>query len=188
MRTLTKTASTIAAISMALGMGSVQAALWNFTLSGEVIYADAPNDYNLSGGSTVTVAGTFDDSVLTGGGNGTVSFATGNPYGNTFTVTAGDIVFTPNEVFSGTPQLTLSAMNIDFASTGFLFYGTDTTSGATFNSYFSYFDGDDINLGYVSGDWLSFSATQVVVPVPAAVWLFGSGLLGLVGIARRKTA
>lgn len=26
----------------------------------------------------------------------------------------------------------------------------------------------------------------VVVPVPAAVWLFGSGLLGLVGVARRK--
>jgi len=25
-----------------------------------------------------------------------------------------------------------------------------------------------------------------VIPVPAAVWLFGSGLLGLVGIARRK--
>ena len=27
-----------------------------------------------------------------------------------------------------------------------------------------------------------------VVPVPAAVWLFGSGLLGLIGIARRKHA
>lgn len=27
-----------------------------------------------------------------------------------------------------------------------------------------------------------------VVPVPAAVWLFGSGLLGLIGIARRKAA
>ena len=26
------------------------------------------------------------------------------------------------------------------------------------------------------------------VPVPAAVWLFGSGLLGLVGVARRKKA
>ena len=26
------------------------------------------------------------------------------------------------------------------------------------------------------------------VPVPAAVWLFGSGLLGLIGIARRKSA
>jgi hypothetical protein len=29
---------------------------------------------------------------------------------------------------------------------------------------------------------------QAVVPVPAAVWLFGSGLLGLAGIARRKKA
>ena len=27
-----------------------------------------------------------------------------------------------------------------------------------------------------------------VVPVPAAVWLFGSGLLGLIGMARRKKA
>lgn len=27
-----------------------------------------------------------------------------------------------------------------------------------------------------------------VVPVPAAVWLFGSGLLGLVGVARRRTS
>lgn len=30
------------------------------------------------------------------------------------------------------------------------------------------------------------SAFGAVVPVPAAVWLFGSGLLGLIGIARRK--
>ena len=29
---------------------------------------------------------------------------------------------------------------------------------------------------------------QTVVPVPAAVWLFGSGLIGLIGVARRKTA
>ena len=27
-----------------------------------------------------------------------------------------------------------------------------------------------------------------VVPIPAAVWLFGSGLLGLIGVARRKRA
>jgi len=34
---------------------------------------------------------------------------------------------------------------------------------------------------------LTIDYTATVVPVPAAVWLFGSGLLGLVGIARRKT-
>ena len=37
---------------------------------------------------------------------------------------------------------------------------------------------------------MSFNTTQLVpaavVPAPAAAWLFGSGLLGLVGIARRK--
>ena len=32
------------------------------------------------------------------------------------------------------------------------------------------------------------ATTVSAVPVPAAVWLFGSGLLGLVGVARRKKA
>lgn len=34
---------------------------------------------------------------------------------------------------------------------------------------------------------LSMTAAPAPVPVPPAVWLFGSGLLGLVGIARRKS-
>ena len=42
------------------------------------------------------------------------------------------------------------------------------------------------------GSWiLAYDADKILltaVPVPAAVWLFGSGLLGLVGIARRKKA
>jgi hypothetical protein len=32
----------------------------------------------------------------------------------------------------------------------------------------------------------SFLLTPTVVPLPAAAWLFGSGLLGLAGMARRK--
>jgi hypothetical protein len=35
---------------------------------------------------------------------------------------------------------------------------------------------------------MGFTAEASVVPVPAAAWLFGSGLLGLVGIARRRRA
>lgn len=33
----------------------------------------------------------------------------------------------------------------------------------------------------------SFSLAPAAVPVPAAVWMFGSGLLGLLGVARRKS-
>ncbi len=32
------------------------------------------------------------------------------------------------------------------------------------------------------------NATVQVVPVPAAIWLFGSGLIGLLGLSKRKTA
>ncbi|MDH5648111.1 MAG: VPLPA-CTERM sorting domain-containing protein [Gammaproteobacteria bacterium] len=36
------------------------------------------------------------------------------------------------------------------------------------------------------GQTAAFSGTLSAVPLPAAVWLFGSGLLGLVGVAARK--
>ena len=32
-----------------------------------------------------------------------------------------------------------------------------------------------------------FSIGVTAIPVPAAAWLFGSGLVGLIGLARRKT-
>ena len=54
-------------------------------------------------------------------------------------------------------------------------------------------DGDNssfVGRGWLSGpgsanDWL---VTATVVPVPAAVWLFGSGLAGLFALRRRKLA
>jgi len=44
------------------------------------------------------------------------------------------------------------------------------------------------SLGDVYFSMFGDVVTVEVVPVPAAVWLFGSGLLGLVGMARRKKA
>lgn len=35
---------------------------------------------------------------------------------------------------------------------------------------------------------LNLTLTPTAVPIPGAVWLFGSGLLGLIGMARRKAA
>lgn len=49
------------------------------------------------------------------------------------------------------------------------------------------FPGFNVNFDIGSGN--SLTVTQVsAVPVPAAVWLFGSGLIGLAGLARRKKA
>ena len=50
-------------------------------------------------------------------------------------------------------------------------------------------DGDGVNgLGMIDGPFGGFNANfnLRVVPVPAAVWLFGSGLMGFVTLARRK--
>lgn len=41
----------------------------------------------------------------------------------------------------------------------------------------SHGDGNNINIGEIAVS---------AIPIPAAAWLFGSGLLGLIGIARRK--
>lgn len=45
---------------------------------------------------------------------------------------------------------------------------------------------DAVNFQNVSGSECAFDMSSTAVPVPAAVWLFGSGLLGLIGISRRK--
>ncbi len=40
----------------------------------------------------------------------------------------------------------------------------------------------------LDGDSLTYGAAPAVVPVPAAVWLFGSALFGMAGIKRRQVA
>ncbi len=44
----------------------------------------------------------------------------------------------------------------------------------------------DLNDESWAMDNLNISVAPAPVPVPAAAWLFGSGLLGLIGVARRK--
>ena len=45
-----------------------------------------------------------------------------------------------------------------------------------------------INPDFLNGQMTVVADPSGVVPVPAAAWLFGSGLLGLAGMARRKKA
>ena len=46
----------------------------------------------------------------------------------------------------------------------------------------------DAPLELTASNWMANNAPLSAVPIPSAVWLFGSGLIGLVGVARRKKA
>ena len=70
----------------------------------------------------------------------------------------------------------------------FLGYHADSGWAVTSSpdSYLITFDGFNGPESPIDGSTLAIDVQ--VVPVPAAAWLFGSGLIGLVGIARRKCA
>jgi hypothetical protein len=68
-------------------------------------------------------------------------------------------------------------------------------SGTEFDSnvawVFNFNDGFWNAVGGKDGNlysWAVHAGNVSAIPVPAAVWLFGSGLLGLIGISRRKKA
>jgi hypothetical protein len=83
----------------------------------------------------------------------------------------------------GSFTLELTSMEVNTQNaTLLLLTGTGTLEGAGF-------DPTPATLSWTGngpGSLYSWSATVSAVPVPAAVWLFGSGLLGLIGMARRK--
>lgn len=70
---------------------------------------------------------------------------------------------------TGTSQINFVDPNDPYPAITF----TDTFIGTAF-------DANQVSMG--------FNYSISAIPLPPALWLFGSGLLGLVGIARRKKA
>lgn len=64
------------------------------------------------------------------------------------------------------------------------FGDTDYALTSTPDTYLIVFDGQDSQQGQISGNTLAVDLAPI--PVPAAAWLFGSGIVGLIGVARRK--
>ena len=64
--------------------------------------------------------------------------------------------------------------------------GTELNSGRA--RYFRFGHGDQFATEKFDGllAWAVQSGDVSAVPIPGAVWLFGSGLIGLLGLARRK--
>ena len=78
---------------------------------------------------------------------------------------------------TGDPALTLNGQNLAFCPICQALTGTLVSVGNV-GAAWGAFDGTPYSEVY--------NIAVTAVPVPAAVWLFGSGLIGLVGIARRR--
>ena len=112
-------------------------------------------------------------------------------------VTMGSIAWFPF-ISEGAGSLTVDALNLvgevgptfDFFSVDFLAVPPPSSGPVDiFASAIALDDGWQ-NLFDQEEDITAYNGATVnvsAVPVPAAVWLFGSGLIGLVGIARRRT-
>jgi len=145
---------------------------------------------NLNSGSGISTNGgnlaLFDDSDT--------SFTTALVIGSS----GGQVVFTDNndgswnaEVFdvgnTSGGSITLSGNNnFSLAMDWGAGYFGDTNNSliSSPDTYLVVFDGFDDLEKRISGNTLAVDMERV--PVPAAAWLFGSGLLGIIGFARRR--
>jgi hypothetical protein len=136
---------------------------------------------SLDFGSGFGPASVVSQGILTGGYvSHTLDTAGTDPLGSTFFT---DATY-PNNIFgyqfddlSGTVTGSLA----DGATVGVQSSLFVRLTGPGFETGGAANIGDPLNLS--TG---AFSGSLNIVPIPAAVWLFGSGLIGLIGIARRK--
>jgi len=115
-------------------------------------------------------------------GPGTYSFAT--IQGGTYTgVVVGAGQVGGHILFDWGVVTDIDVINVWDVTGGDTYTSTDGIAGTPANP-------DGIRgYGMLDGAFAGFNANfdfVAPVPVPAAVWLFGSGLLGLVGVARRR--
>ena len=167
----------LAAVVFAAGMGSVNAAPITGSMGLTGNFSANPDLGTATDITLNTVVGTSG----TGDIGGTVGFGTVGIINNGLISLAS---FAPivDLMNIGGWQLDLTSLSVVDQSTNLLtMQGNGTLSG-------NLFDATSASWTFSAQTASSYSMTVTAspVPVPAAVWLFGSGLLGLVGIAGRK--
>jgi hypothetical protein len=151
--------------------------LWNFTAPG--FTAAFPDHWlfeSALGTTSLAITGTFTNAVTLGSVTDPVPFIAGS-WTNAEVHQIGD-----------TNNYAVTGVFTDLkASTLLAYFGlTDPAMSATFTF------GISLPAGIVPGDAIESLAVQsgdiTQVPVPPAVWLLGTGLLGLVGLRRKVKA
>lgn len=158
-----------------------------FTFSNSGPEASSIADVYFDDGSLLGIAGLIDADDGTGGDPG-VDFSELASPGNLPGANNATPPFVTTAGFSADSDPPVQPNGVNPGETlGILF---NLQGGQTFNDVIAQLGTGELRIGihvqgYASGGSESFVN---FVPVPAAVWLFGSGLLGLIGIARRKRA
>lgn len=169
-----------AALALMCASGAAGAATltYNYLITGDVLAGDewgTPNAFNLTGGGTITAYGTFTADLS---GGALVSFGAGS--GNSMTIDLnGTLLSAGGDDSYGDGDKPALAFNGAMELTDFDYRKSDTAPA--FNSLGVYFDDFD----QLFGQWRA-DAEVTVVPLPAAAWLFGSGLLGVIAVSRRR--
>ena len=200
--------SRVIGISMLLFGVTTHAATLNLTLadSPNIFSTDIGVQYNAGTGSLTASgqASTLDDdgigpALVIDSTCCTPSFvlsanvdSAGNASGGSLTIggTVSSLGFTSSTLLTGT----LSSFG--FPATGgdpfeFVFDVTGGDAAGLFGSQFGVvLTGTGLPATLFTSNFNNARNGQAnaasIVPIPAAVWLFGSGLLGLIGVARRK--
>jgi len=178
--------------ALVLFSGNANAALVDLTINGVV--EGAINWGGLTAGDSISADLVLDTGSYTGTGLETFYF-TGS---NTLDITAGTFSFDESMDSALSSSITFQngeLYDLDFGALfgvngapeefdsfglGILAQRSEVTGRSK---------GQDVITDYLlAAHWEATTLAPTVVPVPAALWLFGSGLIGLAGFAKRKKA
>ena len=142
------------------------------------------------GGIVDTTPDTIGDVIGLDGSStvGTISFSA--PVSNPVIAiwSLGSPSIAASFTFDATPTLQAGGPNSIYSGSSIVVNG-NIVSGNEGNGVIL-FNGTYSSISWTSTNenWYGFTVGTAVIPIPPALWLFGSGLLGLIGIARRKQA
>lgn len=143
-------------------------------------------DGTLSGGATPPYTNQDDAYVYT---QFTSAFSTGNDFFGLWAYPWGICTYTGCPGFSiPVHRVGSITLNITEGNPFDLSYGLHTIGTYGGTSDFGATAAISFDLPAGTSITSDGGYTQTAVPVPPAVWLFGSGLLGLIGVARRRAA
>jgi PEP-CTERM motif len=196
----------LAVLALALPLAAFASSSIDTTNVGGTLTGSA-SGLSLSNSTLTQVSGLFGSSGLIQGSDlGTVSFTTGAltsgsltggnatfAAGGTFTITGNGVNGVPNGVifsgtFSGPVTVVENGAGSSFSYTitgalsGTLYTGFKTVAATSQITVFTH-KGPLVNGGSVT---ISSGDTTIVVPEPGTLSLFGTGLIGLAGLVRRK--